>query len=45
VSKRVSIYGEGGRAGIKGDDRQNGEGKIDDRALYVVGGIRIRILG
>ena len=45
VSKRVSIYGEGGRAGIKGDDRQNGEGTIDDRALYIVGGIRIRILG
>ena len=45
VSKRMLIFGEGGRAGIKGDDRQNGEGKIDDRVLYFVAGIRVRIIG
>ncbi|MFO7692170.1 MAG: hypothetical protein R6V57_03690 [Vicinamibacterales bacterium] len=45
VSRRVSIFGEGGRAGIKGEDRQSGEGKVDDRVFYIVGGIRVRILG
>ena len=45
VSKRLMIFIEGGRAGIRGDDRQGGEGKMDDRVLYVVGGIRVRILG
>jgi opacity protein-like surface antigen len=45
LSKRVMIFTEGGRAGIKGDDRQGGEGKIDDRVLYIVAGLRIRIIG
>jgi hypothetical protein len=45
VSKRVMIFTEGGRAGINGEDRQGGEGKIDDRVLYIVAGIRVRILG
>jgi hypothetical protein len=45
VSKRVLIFTEGGRAGIRGDDRQGGEGKIDDRVLYIVAGIRVRIIG
>ena len=45
VSKRMSIFGEGGRAGIKGDDRYNGEGKMDDRVFYFVAGVRVRILG
>ena len=45
VSKRAMIFTEGGRAGIRGDDRQGGEGKINDRILYFVAGIRIRILG
>ena len=45
VSKRMSIFGEGGRAGIKGDDRYGGEGKMDDRVFYFVAGVRVRILG
>jgi hypothetical protein len=45
VSKRLMIFTEGGRAGIKGDDRQGGEGKIDDRVLYIVAGIRVRLIG
>jgi hypothetical protein len=45
VSMRVSLFGEGGRAGVKGSDRQNGEGKVEERVLYVIGGVRIRILG
>lgn len=45
VSKRVMIFTEGGRAGIRGDDRQGGEGKIDDRILYIVAGLRVRIIG
>jgi hypothetical protein len=45
VSKRIMIFGEGGRATLKGDDRQGGEGKLDDRLLYFVAGIRVRILG
>jgi hypothetical protein len=30
---------------VKGDDRQLGEGKTDQRVFYIIGGIRIRILG
>ena len=43
VSKTLSLYGEVGRAGITGDNRNNGEGKIDDRVLYAVGGIRLNL--
>jgi opacity protein-like surface antigen len=43
--KRALIFGEGGSAGVKGEDRQLGEGKTDQRMLYIIGGIRIRILG
>ena len=45
ASKRMSIFGEGGLAAIKGDDRQGGEGKMDDRVFYFLVGIRVRILG
>jgi len=45
ISKRIMIFTEGGRAGIRGEDRQGGEGKIDDRVLYFVAGLRVRILG
>lgn len=45
VSKRMSIFGEGGRVNVSGDDRQGGEGKVDDRVLYLIAGIRVRILG
>lgn len=45
LSKRGLIFVEGGYAGVKGDDRQNGEGKTDQRIFYVIGGIRIRVLG
>ena len=45
ASKRLSIFGEGGLAAIKGDDRQGGEGKLDDRVYYFLVGIRVRILG
>jgi hypothetical protein len=45
VSKRVSIFGESGLARIKGNDRQGGEGKVNERVLYIIGGVRVRILG
>jgi opacity protein-like surface antigen len=45
AGKRALIFGEGGWAGVKGDDRQLGEGRTDQRAFYIIGGIRIRILG
>lgn len=45
ASKRMSIFGEGGLAAIKGEDRQGGEGKLDDRVYYFLVGIRVRILG
>jgi len=45
VGKRGLIFGEGGWAGVKGDDRQGGEGKVDERVFYIIGGIRIRIIG
>ena len=45
LSKRVLMFTEGGRAGIRGEDRQGGEGKIDDRVLYFIAGVRVRILG
>jgi hypothetical protein len=45
VGKRGLIFAEGGWAGVKGEDRQNGEGKTDQRIFYAIGGVRIRILG
>ena len=45
AGKRALIFGEGGWAGVKGDDRQLGEGKTDLRVFYIIGGVRIRILG
>ena len=45
VSRRMSIFGEGGRAGIQGEDRYGGEGKMDDRVFYFVAGVRVRIIG
>jgi len=45
VGKRGLIFGEGGWAGVSGDDRQGGEGKTSQRIFYFIGGVRIRILG
>ena len=45
VGKRGLIFGEGGWAGVSGDDRQAGEGKTSQRIFYFIGGVRIRILG
>jgi hypothetical protein len=45
VAPFVAIYGEGGRAVIKGDARDGGEGSLDDHLTYALGGVRIRIGG
>jgi hypothetical protein len=45
VGKRGLIFGEGGWAGVSGEDRQAGEGKTSQRIFYFIGGVRIRILG
>jgi len=45
VGKRGLIFGEGGWANVRGDDRQLGEGKTSQRIFYFIGGVRIRILG
>lgn len=45
VLKRGLIFAEGGYASVRGTDRQSGEGKTEQRMLYFVGGVRIRIIG
>ena len=45
VGKRGLIFTEGGFANVRGSDRQGGEGETKQRMLYIVGGVRIRILG
>jgi hypothetical protein len=45
VGKRGLLFTEGGFANVRGSDRQSGEGKTEQRVLYILGGIRIRILG
>ena len=45
VGKRGLVFAEGGFANVRGTDRQGGEGKTEQRVLYILGGIRIRILG
>ena len=38
-----ALYGELGFAAIKGPNEAGGEGRIDDRVHYIVGGARVRI--
>jgi hypothetical protein len=45
LGKRGLVFAEGGFANVRGSDRQSGEGKTEQRVFYIVGGIRIRILG
>ena len=44
-NQRFAIYGEFGRAAMKGEDRQGSEGEIDEVTTYWVAGVRIRIGG
>jgi opacity protein-like surface antigen len=45
VGKRGLVFTEGGFANVRGSDRQGGEGETKQRMFYIVGGVRIRILG
>ena len=45
VGKRGLAFAEGGFANVRGSDRQSGEGTTEQRVFYIIGGIRIRILG
>lgn len=44
-NQRFAMYGEFGRAAMKGDDRKGSEGVLDERTTYWVAGVRIRIGG
>jgi hypothetical protein len=43
VKPSFALYAEAGRSALKGSERSNGAGKLDERATYVVGGFRIRL--
>lgn len=43
VTRMWTIYGETGAVSLKGDDSDGGEGRLDDRILYGVVGVRIRL--
>ncbi len=43
VTNWIAIYAEGGRAQLKGKVRGAGEGARDDRATYLLAGIRVRV--
>lgn len=43
ANRTLGFYLEGGWAGLEGTDLDEGEATLDDRALYLVGGLRLRI--
>lgn len=43
LTRWLAIYGEGGWMKVKGNPEGGGEAKLNDRALYIVGGIRLHI--
>jgi hypothetical protein len=44
AKRRFAIYGEGGWIPLKENNEFGGEAKINDRMIYLVGGIRIHVL-
>lgn len=45
ASSWFGLYGEFGRAALKGNGRDDPDAAIDDRLTYFFGGVRIRIVG
>jgi opacity protein-like surface antigen len=45
IKPKIALYGELGFAKIKGDATGGGEAAIDDRARFILGGIRVRLGG
>lgn len=45
VKPWLAIYGEAGRAQLKGDPEGGGEARLDDNATYVLVGLRVHIGG
>jgi hypothetical protein len=45
VSSLFGLYGEFGRAALKGTGRDDSEAVIDDRLTYFFGGVRFRVAG
>lgn len=43
VSRMWTIYSEAGALSLNGDDTAGGEGRVDDRVLYWVAGVKIRL--
>jgi hypothetical protein len=43
VTRSVAIYGEAGRAALKGNARDGGEGSIDSGLTFFFFGARVRI--
>jgi len=43
IKKRLAIYGEVGRVGLKGDPIAGGEGSLNDRVVYMLAGFRFRL--
>jgi hypothetical protein len=44
IKKRFAIFGEGGWIPLKENNEFGGEAKIDDRVIYIIGGVRIHVL-
>jgi hypothetical protein len=45
INKKIALYGEFDFAQLKGDAEGGGEAKIDDRASFILGGIRLHLGG
>lgn len=45
IKPKVALYGELGFAKIRGDATGGGEANIDDRARFILGGVRVRLGG
>ena len=45
IKPKIALYGELGFAKIRGDARGGGEAQIDDRARFILGGVRVRLGG
>jgi len=43
VTRPVALYGEFGRAALKGDYPGGAEGKIDDRVTFILFGVKVRL--
>jgi hypothetical protein len=43
INRKLGVYVEGGRAGLRGSPIAGGEGSLNDTLTYLIGGIRFRL--